>query len=115
MIFTKSYLKGEKMKTIFGAAAMAAALFALTGCATTAPIGSLYTDAKLPITATSNSGAAKEGTATCTSVLALVATGDCSVEAAAKNGGITQIQSVDYKVNNILGIYGTYTTIVKGR
>lgn len=102
------------MKKILGATAMAGALFALTGCASTSPVGALYTDVKIPQTATSASGA-KQGTATCTSVLSLVATGDCSIDAAAKNGGITQIQSVDSKVNNILGIYGTYTTIVKGR
>ena len=40
---------------------------------------------------------------------------DCSIATAAKNGGIAQIQSVGYEANNILGIYGTYTTIVKGK
>lgn len=103
------------MKKNLGALTMIIALFAFTACATTSPVGTLYTDVKLPTAATSSASVSKEGTATCTSILSLVATGDCSIEAAVKNGGISQIQSVDFKINNILGIIGTYTTIVKGR
>ena len=91
-----------------------ATLLLFSGCASTSPVGVLYTEAKLPITATSSAGASKEGTATCTSILKLVVTGDCSIEAAAKNGNITNIKSVDSSVYSILGIYSTYTTIVKG-
>lgn len=40
--------------------------------------------------------------------------GDCSIKAAMANGGITKIHHVDYKVNNILGIVGTTTTLVYG-
>lgn len=87
----------------------------LTGCATSVPIGSLMTDVTLPHSATANSSATKTGEATCKSILTLVATGDCSIEAAKKAGGITQVSSVDFKANNILGIIGTYTTIVKGK
>ncbi|TKX29352.1 hypothetical protein CQA38_04520 [Campylobacter sp. MIT 12-5580] len=101
------------MKKTLLVAATAATFF--TACATTHPVGMAFTNAKLPVEATSSVGASKEGRATCKSVLALVAIDDCSVATAAKNGGITQIQSVDYEVNNILGIYGTYTTIVKGK
>jgi hypothetical protein len=57
---------------------------------------------------------AKVGKATSTSILGLVATGDASIETAAKNGGIKTIKFVDYEVHNILGIYGQYTTIVYG-
>ncbi|KAA8707336.1 TRL-like family protein [Helicobacter canis] len=102
------------MKGIFVGLSMAAALALFSGCATTAPVGALYTDASLPVTATSASGASKEGQATCTSILSLVATGDCSVETAAKNGHIQSIKSVDSKVFSVLGIYSTYTTIVRG-
>lgn len=91
---------------------VAVALF--SGCASTAPVGALYTDAKLPTTATSASGASKVGEATCTSILGLVAMGDCSVDAAAEAGHIGSIKSVDSKVFSILGIYSTYTTVVKG-
>jgi hypothetical protein len=87
-----------------------------SGCATPYPIGSLYTELTLPVDATSNAGpATKVGTAKCTSVLSLVATGDASIEAAAKNGGITQIMSVDWEAKNILGIYGEYTVTVRGK
>jgi len=65
--------------------------------------------------ATSNSGvSSKTGEAQCISVLGLVAVGDCSIEAARKNGGITKVNTVDWDARNILGIYGTYKVIVSG-
>lgn len=115
---SQNYLKGEKMKKILGAAALAGALFAFTGCGVGAigsggPNGIVFTDTTVPLSG--NGTGTKEGTAVCTGILAVAAFGDCSVEAAAKNGGISQIQSVDAKIFNILGLYTTYTTIVKGR
>jgi hypothetical protein len=87
----------------------------LAGCATPFPQGLLYTDLKLPVGVTGNGGKApKIGTAECTSVLALVATGDCSVEAARKQGGITKIHHVDWDANNVLGIVGNYKVVVYG-
>ena len=87
----------------------------IMGCATLIPIGGLYTATKLPFMATSNSGvSSKTGEAQCISVLNLVAVGDCSIEAAKKNGGITKVNTVDWDAKNILGIYGTYNVIVSG-
>jgi len=89
----------------------------LTGCAAMAvsPVtGMWYTDVKAPLTATANPGYSKTGTAKCTSILGLIATGDASIEAAMKNGGITKVHHVDYKSNSILGIYAVYTVIVSG-
>ncbi|MBW2664606.1 MAG: TRL-like family protein [Deltaproteobacteria bacterium] len=84
-------------------------------CATSFPIGTLYTELKLPVTATANSGqATKVGTAECISVLALVAIGDASIEAAKKDGGITKVHHVDWEVENILGIIGKYKVTVYG-
>lgn len=98
---------------IFGLSAIIAiSLFG--GCASTQPMGLLFTDASLPITATSAGSGSKEGTATCTSILGLVALGDCSVDTAAKAGNISSIKSVDNKVFSVLGIFSTYTTVVKG-
>jgi hypothetical protein len=57
---------------------------------------------------------AKEGTACVQSVLGLVATGDSSIRAAAKSGGITKIDSVDFYVRNIVGVLAEYCTIVRG-
>jgi len=88
-----------------------------TGCAamsTTPVTGFIYTDVKAPITATSNNGASKEGRASAQSILGLIATGDASIQAAAKSAGITRIHSVDYHSTNILGIVATYTVIVRG-
>ena len=87
----------------------------LMGCALMLPMGSLYTKVKVPVTATGNSGvSSKTGEATCISVLALVAVGDCSIDAAKKNGGITKVNHVDWDTENILGIYGKYKVIVSG-
>ncbi|SRR6056297_1530769 len=85
------------------------------GCATSYPVGSLYTKVKLPIDAEGNmSSASKVGTAECTSVLSLVATGDASIQTAMENGNITKIHHVDWDVENILGIYGVYKVTVYG-
>jgi TRL-like protein family len=46
--------------------------------------------------------------------IVLFATGDASISAAARNGGITKIHHVDHETMNILGIYAKYTTIVHG-
>jgi len=87
----------------------------LTGCATIMPMGSAYTGTKLPFMTTSNSGVStKTGEAQCISVMGLVAVGDCSIETAKKNGGITKVNHVDWNVKNILGVYGSYTVIVSG-
>ena len=103
-------------KVLLSSAVAVAALFALTGCGAAAgPVGMVYTDVSTPDMVTQNAGAQKEGKSQCTSILSIVATGDCSVAAAAANGGIRQIQSVDTHTTSILGIYSTYTTIVKGQ
>ena len=48
-------------------------------------------------------------------ILGLVAWGDASAEAAAKDGGITIIEHVDYEYMNILFIYQRFTTIAHGK
>lgn len=90
-------------------------LFAfLTGCASYVPVGILYTGGKMGVQA--NSGESpKTGKACMTSILGLVAAGDASIDAAKDEGGIKEVEVIDYEVTNILGIYGQYCTIVKGR
>lgn len=86
-----------------------------SGCATVYPIGSLYTELAVPAGIGTGDGTySKVGTAKSQSYLAMIATGDSSIEAAAKNGGITKIKFVDHKVKNILGLIGEYTTYVYG-
>lgn len=104
------------MKKLFAIAFAGALALVVSGCgAAQFPVGGLlFTQAKGPVTATSNGGGSREGRSECVSYLSLVALGDCSIETAAKNGGISQIKSVDSDVFNILGLYTKYTIVVKG-
>jgi hypothetical protein len=87
-----------------------------TGCAVRPTAGALYTNVKVPVTATSNAKSTKVGVSEeCVSILGIVATGDCSVANAKKNGGISEVSSVDYKVKNILGIISKGKTVVTGK
>ncbi|HPF01247.1 MAG TPA: TRL-like family protein [Bacteroidales bacterium] len=69
----------------------------------------------LPVNATSNPVGSKVGTATATGYLGILFFNqDASIKAAAKNGGITKISTVDMKQTSLLGIIVTYETIVTG-
>jgi len=76
--------------------------------------GVWYTDVKAPVTATSNSNSSKVGSAEATSVLGIIATGDASIDAAAKSAGITKIHHVDGHSTSILGFFATYKIYVYG-
>jgi hypothetical protein len=103
------------MKNKLGLLAVVMTAMVVSGCATVYPIGSLYTDIAVPAGVGTGEGAgSKVGKATANSYFALIATGDSSIEAAAKNGGITKIKFVDHKAKNILGFIGEYTTYVYG-
>lgn len=94
-----------------------ACVLSLSGCATYTPQGIVYTKVKgAPTSAEVNDNikAEKIGEACVKSILGIVATGDMSVENAAKNGDITKVRSVNYKAESVLGIVGNYCTIVKG-
>lgn len=103
------------MKKALMILAIGSVALSLGGCATAYPVGGLITEIQLPVTATTNNGtSSKVGEATCASYLALVATGDCSLEAAKKNGKITKVKHVDWHVDNLLGIIGKYKLVVYG-
>jgi len=102
------------MKHVAKLVAMAGAVMMLAGCASSFPAGGLFTDLKLPVAATGEAGGKKMGEASCTSILAMVATGDCSINTAKKNGKITKVTHVDWSANNILGIIGNYKVVVYG-
>ncbi|MGB3620766.1 MAG: TRL-like family protein [Ketobacter sp.] len=87
---------------------------ALGGCASSFPVGGVLTDVTIPVAVTANDTATKTGTASCQSILSLIAQGDCSIEAAKKAGNITNVTHIDWKANNILGIIGKYELIVHG-
>ena len=85
------------------------------------PHGSILTDVKGP-TATQHFemavqvGELKRGTASAKGYLGLVAQGDASIQAAAEDGGITNIHHVDFNTRSILsGLYVEHTTIVYGQ
>ena len=105
-------MKNKKKLHIF---ALIALLPLFVGCATSFPVGMIYTELQLPLEAGGASGkATKVGVAECKSILGLVATGDCSIDAAKRNGNITKIHYVDWQAENILGVIGKYKTIVYG-
>jgi hypothetical protein len=86
--------------------------FLLGGCV---PYGVIYTDVKGPLIATSHEPGNKVGTGEAVSILGLVATGDASIETAAKNASITKIHHVDFQHFSILGIYVKTTVRVYGQ
>ncbi|NQU09485.1 hypothetical protein HQ590_01730 [bacterium] len=92
------------------------AVMFVTGCAVVqSPLsGVIYTNVDAPMDATSNDAATKMGTASATSILGIIATGDASIETAAKSAGITKIHHVDYQARSILGIFARYTVKVYG-
>ena len=98
-----------------GALLVLAVCLPLAGCMAVASpaIGVLFTDVKWQDHAEGALGA-KEGKACAQSILGLIAQGDASIEAAAKNGGIKSVNSVDHSTKNMLGIIGEYCTIVRG-
>lgn len=95
-----------------------AAAAMLTGCVAVGPTNAnslLTLDVTSPDTNFIDNSVkpAKCGEATADGILCFTR-GDCSIKKAMANGGITKIHHVDYKVNNILGIVGTTTTLVYG-
>lgn len=106
-------MKVWKKALIFTAPILATAV--ITGCATPLPLGVIYTKVTLPgAVGNSELQYSKTGTAKCYSIIGCFASGDASINAACKNGGITKVSWVSYSVNNFLGTYATYTTTVYG-
>jgi hypothetical protein len=103
------------MRRGLGISAAVALALVMTGCMPVySPLmGTLYTEVWGPLDAGERVGA-KEGTACGQSILGLIATGDASLKEAARDGGITKIDSVDHKSRNILGIMAEFCTIVRG-
>ena len=99
-------------------AAVALTCLAVSGCAYQLN-GWLYTDVGVPgraqdLPAGVSHAGAKEGKSCGNSILGLVATGDASIDAARRAGGITNILVVDHHFTNILGLFSTLCTVVRG-
>ncbi len=75
--------------------------------------GAIYTDARAGVAFAQNGTPTKTGEACAQAVLGIVATGDASIEAAMKNGGITRVLYVDSYSSHIV-VISKYCTIVHG-
>lgn len=100
-------------------------LFLVSGCAGASFIGiapggyGLYADVSgtTPIHVEGSLPAGKNwkvGESCITSILGLMTTGTATIGEAAKAGGVTRINRVDYKFSNMLGVYAKYCTVVVG-
>ena len=80
------------------------------------PGGWIYSNISAPIDTDANATApgAKSGSASTESLLGLFAWGDASTTAAAANGGLSKVNSLDYDFMNVLGIYSKFTTRAHG-
>ncbi len=99
------------MKRLFLAATAA---LACTGCFKTPVAGGIYTDIKDGMAVTGNAASTKVGTAEIKGYAGVVALGDASIQAAARDAGITRIHHVDYQTKSYVGLYTIYTVIVYG-
>lgn len=95
----------------------------LTGCYAgmastgTGVPGLLYANTITPEVGTSvtgNPAGPKVGRATCQTFLGLIASGDCTVEAAAASAKITRVHTVARQVENMFSFYARVTIIVTG-
>ena len=109
--------KGGAMRstgTRFAIALLSAALLAGCGVMAHGPVTAPITlDQRGPVTMGSGAGRAKVGRAEAYGIL-IYSTGDASISAAMRAGGITRVHHVDHETMNIMGVYAKYTTIVYG-
>ncbi len=101
-----------KMKLASIVVLSAAALF--SGCAIQPNKALVYSNASSAGMATNAKGLKTGVSGTCKNLLGFIATGDCSIKNAAKNGKIKTISTVDYKETNILSFISTRQTVVTG-
>ena len=98
---------------------LVASLFrvALGGCISAPfqpPMG-MISQVKAPLSTDGNwKVGLKSGSADVQCVLGLYAWGDCSITAAAVNGGLKQVDFVDYKYDNLIGIWQRTTGTAYG-
>lgn len=92
-------------------------LAAMTGCVSAPfvpPMG-LVSEVKAPLSTDGNWKAGlKSGKASVKCVLGLYAWGDASITEAARNGGLSRVDYVDYEYTNVIGIWQRATVVVYG-
>ena len=102
------------MKKAIALLGMLALLGVGNGCMIHPLIAGLYTSVNYHMGDHPQEIGTKTGESCVTNILGIIATGDASVKAAASKAGIKQVKSIDYKMTNILGLFGTYCVIVTG-
>jgi len=108
----------KKIKLLLlGFAIVFSTTFLLPSCGLFMPVA-LYEDVTLTsgtlATRLDASTFTKEGKAESQNILGIINTGDHSVTAAMKAGGLTKVHHVDVQILNYLGIYAKHITIVYG-
>lgn len=105
----------KKLTKAFVVAAAIVSTGILSSCALPFPVGCVYTRVTEPVSVGNGDiSYRKIGKADCISVLGVFANGDASINEACRQGGIRKVSWVNREAKNILGVYGTYTTVVYG-
>ena len=105
------------MKRISAIVLVALLAIGVTGClsAPFQPPGGVVSVTTAPLSTEGNwDVGSKRGEASSYSVLGLYASGDCSIAAAARSGGLKKIGHVDYEYFNVIGIWQKATVIAYG-
>lgn len=98
--------------SLLAAAAVAATL--LGGCASYIPVGGVFVGGTTGVAANPGVATSKMGQSCMKSVMGVVAWGNASIDSAMRAGQISKVATVDYRVKNVLGVFGKYCTIVRG-
>ncbi len=107
------------MRRVVLGSVIALSLLAI-GCAPTSPIGSFYSDTKVPMQATENPTGDKTGKACKQTILGaptggFLTFGDASLQTAAQDGGIKKVSSVSSEWTTIWFLYAKNCTVVNGQ
>lgn len=88
---------------------------AVAGCANVrGPVPAALAFYAAPLDAGTSASASKRGESCAQNILGMVAWGDASIDTAKKNGGITQVASVEQLPTRVLGYYARFCTVVRG-
>ena len=102
------------MKKILIASCFCAALCGCVSAPFQPPVG-LISQVKAPLSTDGNwQVGTKSGSADVQCVLGIYAWGDCSITAAAADGKLKRVDFVDYKYENIIGIWQKVTVTAYG-
>ncbi len=90
----------------------------LVGCAGPYTQGGIISNYDFPMCSPDDASGlqigSKTGTSQMVNYLGWIATGDASIQTAAKNAGITKVKTVDVHYDSLLGIVNTTTTKITG-